>query len=127
MAGDAREVRLPYLLELMVMFNIFIGIFNLIPLLPFDGGHVAIAIYERIRSRNGQRYYVDVAKLMPLTYMVVLVLGSAVPYVRLSRHHPRLRGLSVAGRRHVPSPQDPPDPCRQGRGRAATHRSRCSR
>jgi membrane-associated protease RseP (regulator of RpoE activity) len=55
--------------------NIFIGIFNLIPLLPFDGGHAAIATYERIRSRNGKRYYVDVMKLMPLTYMVVLMLG----------------------------------------------------
>ncbi|HWH35666.1 MAG TPA: site-2 protease family protein [Acidimicrobiales bacterium] len=55
--------------------NVFIGVFNLVPLLPFDGGHVAIATYERIRSRRGRRYFADVAKLMPLTYAVVAVLA----------------------------------------------------
>ena len=39
------------------MLNVFIGIFNLVPLLPLDGGHVAIATYEKIRSmlRGGGR------------------------------------------------------------------------
>jgi membrane-associated protease RseP (regulator of RpoE activity) len=57
--------------------NIFIGLFNLVPLLPFDGGHVAIATYERIREigRGGKRYFADVSKLLPLTYGVVVVLG----------------------------------------------------
>jgi len=54
--------------------NVVIGLFNLIPLLPLDGGHVAIATYERIRSRGGRRYQVDVMKLLPLTYAVVMVL-----------------------------------------------------
>ena len=31
--------------------NVFVGLFNLVPLLPFDGGHAAIATYERIRDR----------------------------------------------------------------------------
>ena len=62
---------------LMFAVNIFIGIFNLIPLLPFDGGHVAIATYEKIRSlRTGRRYHADVAKLLPLTYVVVLLLAA---------------------------------------------------
>ena len=55
--------------------NLFIGIVNLVPLLPLDGGHVVIATYERIRSRRGRRYQVDVVKLLPLTYAVVMVLG----------------------------------------------------
>ena len=55
--------------------NLFIGIVNLVPLLPLDGGHVAIATYERLRSRRGRRYQVDVVKLLPLTYAVVLLLG----------------------------------------------------
>jgi membrane-associated protease RseP (regulator of RpoE activity) len=54
--------------------NIFIGIFNLVPLLPFDGGHIAVATYEAIRSRKGKRYHADVRKLMPLTYAVVGIL-----------------------------------------------------
>ena len=55
--------------------NLFIGIVNLAPLLPLDGGHVVIATYERIRSRRGRRYQVDVMKLLPLTYAVIMVLG----------------------------------------------------
>jgi membrane-associated protease RseP (regulator of RpoE activity) len=60
----------------LALINIFIGIFNLVPLLPLDGGHVAIAVYEKIRSMlsGGKPYHADVAKLLPLTYAVVLVL-----------------------------------------------------
>src|SRR3954451_434248 len=60
----------------LALINIFIGIFNLVPLLPLDGGHVSIALYEKIRSmlRGGRPYHADVAKLLPLTYAVVLVL-----------------------------------------------------
>jgi len=63
------------LLRFLVLLNVFIGIFNLVPLLPLDGGHVAIATYERIREfgRRG-RYHADVTKLLPLTYAVVLLL-----------------------------------------------------
>lgn len=62
-------------LMLLAVLNIFIGILNLMPLLPLDGGHAAIATYERIRSRNGYRHRVDVAKLLPITYAVVFLLG----------------------------------------------------
>ena len=76
LGGDASHAGLPYVLELMVLFNVFIGVFNLIPLLPLDGGHVAIAVYERLRSRKGQpMYHADITKLLPLTYAVVLAMG----------------------------------------------------
>ena len=64
----------PEVLAFLFAINIFVGIFNLVPLLPLDGGHVAIATYEKIRSRPGRMYHADVSKLMPLTYAVVLVL-----------------------------------------------------
>lgn len=63
---------------LFALINVFIGMFNLVPLLPFDGGHVAIAIYEKIQEKRkhlSQRYLADVARLLPLTYAVVAVLG----------------------------------------------------
>jgi membrane-associated protease RseP (regulator of RpoE activity) len=65
------------LLAFLALINIFIGIFNLVPLLPLDGGHVAIATYEKIRellARSRARYHADVAKLIPLTYAVIFVL-----------------------------------------------------
>ena len=72
------------LLLFMVSINIFIGVFNLVPLLPLDGGHVVIAIYERIRSIGGRRHMADVSRLLPLTYafvMFLLVLGASSLYL----------------------------------------------
>jgi membrane-associated protease RseP (regulator of RpoE activity) len=61
---------------LLISINLFVGLFNLLPLLPFDGGHIAIALYEGAASRVRRRKVrVDVAKLMPLTVAVVAVLG----------------------------------------------------
>ena len=61
--------------------NIFIGVFNLFPLLPLDGGHVAIIWFERVRSwlaaRRGRPDpgRVDYNKLLPLTYVVIVLFG----------------------------------------------------
>jgi membrane-associated protease RseP (regulator of RpoE activity) len=75
LGADMLESGVPGLLAFLVMINVFVGIFNLVPLLPLDGGHVAIATYEKIRSMiSGRRYYVDVAKLLPITYAVVVLL-----------------------------------------------------
>jgi membrane-associated protease RseP (regulator of RpoE activity) len=74
-AHQATQTGFGTVLFLLVLINIFVGIFNLLPLLPLDGGHIAIATYERVRSRKGRRYHADVMKLMPLTYGVVLVLA----------------------------------------------------
>ncbi len=61
---------------MLIMFNIIVGIFNLVPLLPLDGGHAAIATYEAIRSRiSNKPYHADANKLVPLTYGVVGVMG----------------------------------------------------
>jgi len=62
-------------LFLFAVVNIFIGIFNLVPLLPLDGGHAAIATYERTRSLITRKpHRVDAAKLIPVTWVVILLL-----------------------------------------------------
>lgn len=69
-------------LMLLISVNFFLGLFNLVPLLPLDGGHMAIALYEK--GRNTVRGWfgrtaagpVDYLKLLPLTYVVVVVLGA---------------------------------------------------
>jgi len=73
-AGQATESGAFNTIYLLVLLNIFIGTFNLVPMLPLDGGHVAIATYERIRSRKGRRYQADVAKMMPIAAAVIVVL-----------------------------------------------------
>jgi len=73
---DAVHAGIGALLIILVSINLFIGIFNLFPMLPLDGGHVAIAVYEKVRSvRSGIRYHADVSKLMPYTWALVLFLG----------------------------------------------------
>ncbi|QBR94117.1 M50 family metallopeptidase [Nocardioides euryhalodurans] len=72
------------LLMLIAAFNFFIGMFNFVPLLPLDGGHIAGALYEAVRrgvarvTGRPDPGYVDVAKLLPVAYVmasVLLVLG----------------------------------------------------
>jgi membrane-associated protease RseP (regulator of RpoE activity) len=81
--GEALQHGVPELfLSVFIALNVFIGIFNLFPLLPVDGGHIAIAwfegarswIYARLRKPDPGR--VDYYKLMPLTYAVILIGGA---------------------------------------------------
>jgi membrane-associated protease RseP (regulator of RpoE activity) len=75
LGGEATEEGLVQLFAFLALLNIFIGVFNLVPLLPLDGGHVAVATYERVREiGRGRRYHADITKLLPLTYAVVFVL-----------------------------------------------------
>jgi len=74
-----------FLVGVVASVNLFVGIFNLFPLLPLDGGHVAILAYEkardRLRRRRGQPAAgpVDLTKLMPATYAALaLIVGMSV-------------------------------------------------
>jgi membrane-associated protease RseP (regulator of RpoE activity) len=62
-------------LTLLASINVFVGVFNMFPLLPFDGGHAAIAIYERVRSRKGRPYKADINKMVPVATLVVGLLS----------------------------------------------------
>ena len=76
-SGDIGELEgLAGILYLLAVLNVFVGVFNMFPLLPLDGGHAAIATYERIREigRGGRRYFTDVARLMPFTMGVIVIL-----------------------------------------------------
>ncbi len=65
---------------LVASLNLFLFLFNLIPLLPLDGGHVAGALWEGLRRQWAKlRHrpdpgFVDVARALPVAYAVVFVL-----------------------------------------------------
>lgn len=58
----------------LAFLNLTLGLVNLVPLLPFDGGHIMVATYEKIREKlrgTSERYFVDANKLVPLAVAVV--------------------------------------------------------
>ena len=69
-----RSEGLKGILIMLASVNVFVGVFNMLPLLPFDGGHAAIATYERFRSRRGRVYRADVGKMVPVATTVVALL-----------------------------------------------------
>ncbi len=74
LAVESTQYGAGQLLILLAAVNIFIGMLNMLPMLPLDGGYVAIATYERLRSRRGVRYHADINKLVPFVYAFMAVL-----------------------------------------------------
>lgn len=70
------------LFGMLASLNIALFVFNMIPLLPLDGGHIAGALWESIRRAFARLFKkrdpgpVDISKLLPLTYVVVGLLGA---------------------------------------------------
>ena len=79
-ANAGWEYKVSFVLLLVASLNIFVGLLNLLPLLPMDGGHVAVVIWERIRAwfarvrGRADPGMVDYQKLIPLSFSVFAVL-----------------------------------------------------
>ena len=80
------QYKVSFVLLLIASLNIFVGAFNMLPLLPLDGGHIAAIIYERIRAWLARLRgrpdpgLVDMAKLVPVSFslFIILILFSLV-------------------------------------------------
>ncbi len=84
-AGGGWRVTVADLLLIIISLNIFIGAFNLLPLLPLDGGHLAVIFYEQVRAwlarlrRRPDPGLVDLQRLVPVSVGVfALLIGLGV-------------------------------------------------
>jgi membrane-associated protease RseP (regulator of RpoE activity) len=74
--------RVASLIGIIASLNVALFVFNLVPLLPLDGGHVAVGIVDEIRRKlyrlrgKSDPGPVDAKKLIPLTLVVIVVLAS---------------------------------------------------
>jgi membrane-associated protease RseP (regulator of RpoE activity) len=74
------QYKVSFVLLLIASLNIFVGAFNMLPLLPLDGGHVAVIVWERIRAWFARLRgrpdpgLVDMAKVLPVSFSVFVVL-----------------------------------------------------
>jgi membrane-associated protease RseP (regulator of RpoE activity) len=72
--------RIAFVIYLLAAVNLFVGMFNFVPLLPLDGGHIAGALYEALRRgwaklfRRPDPGHFDVARLLPVAYVTAGVL-----------------------------------------------------
>jgi membrane-associated protease RseP (regulator of RpoE activity) len=74
------QYKVSFVLLLIASLNIFVGAFNMLPLLPLDGGHVAVIVWERIRAWFARLRgrpdpgLVDMAKVLPVSFSIFMVL-----------------------------------------------------
>ncbi len=83
--NQASQTGLATVLWIVAIINIFIGIFNLLPIFPLDGARVVVALYEGVRSRKRQ-YRVDMSKLLPVMYFglfLILFIGASALFLDL--------------------------------------------
>jgi membrane-associated protease RseP (regulator of RpoE activity) len=100
-AGQTVQARLGWqatvysLLLIVISLNIFVGAFNLLPLLPLDGGHIAVVIYERARAYLARLRgrpdpgLVDMQRLIPISFGVfALLVGLSVMLIAADLFNP---------------------------------------
>jgi membrane-associated protease RseP (regulator of RpoE activity) len=72
--------RVAFVISLLAGVNLFVGMFNFVPLLPLDGGHIAGALYEAVRRGFARLFgrpdpgHFDVARLLPVAYVMAGLL-----------------------------------------------------
>ncbi|HET6875244.1 MAG TPA: site-2 protease family protein, partial [Acidimicrobiales bacterium] len=69
--NQASQFGLPTVLWMLALINLSVGLINLLPFVPVDGGRVVVGIYEGIRGLARPGYRVDMQKLLPVMYTML--------------------------------------------------------
>ncbi len=90
LGAQSEQAGLQSVLVLLITINIVFAILNMLPMIPLDGGHVAVAAYEWIRTKKGRPYYrADITKLFPVAAVfIAFLLMFVVAGIYLDITHP---------------------------------------
>ncbi len=70
LGAQAGDIGIANVIGIMALVNVFLGALNIVPLFPLDGGHFAVAIYEKVSGRRA-----NMARLVPVAVTVVVIVG----------------------------------------------------
>ena len=90
LGAQSEQAGVESVLLLLITINIVFAILNMLPMIPLDGGHVAVAAYEWIRTKKGGPYYrADITKLFPVAAVfIAFLLVFVVAGIYLDITHP---------------------------------------
>jgi membrane-associated protease RseP (regulator of RpoE activity) len=87
--AEVAKIGATELLELLVLINLALGTFNLLPMLPLDGGHIVVATYESVMGKfTGRRHYLNMNRIMPIVgvfFGLLLLMGLGAIYLDIVR------------------------------------------
>lgn len=69
--SQATEFGIGNFIAMLAIINVFLGTLNVIPLFPLDGGHFAVAVYEKLTGRRA-----NMDKLIPVAVTVIIIIGA---------------------------------------------------
>jgi membrane-associated protease RseP (regulator of RpoE activity) len=77
------------LMEILVVINLALGTFNLLPMLPLDGGHIVVATYESVMGKfRKKRHFANMERLTPFVaafFGLLMMLGVGAMYLDIVR------------------------------------------
>jgi regulator of sigma E protease len=75
-ANDSFKISFSYFLQLMALISINLGVINLFPMLPLDGGHIMFIFLELINRGPVSRRKMEIAQQIGLSILLMLMVGS---------------------------------------------------
>jgi len=81
--GIARQLGIDYLFQLLAVISIGLGVVNLLPIIPLDGGHMAVIIFEGVTKKRLNDKQLNILATAGLTIVVLLfIIVTAKDFVR---------------------------------------------
>ena len=73
-SAQVLQIGLPFYLELLGLISMSLALFNLLPLLPLDGGHILFSLIEAVRRRSVPREVYERVSVLGMTLILLVAV-----------------------------------------------------